>query len=178
MLLLRRGHHPIPSVHGTKRTTATRRRIPKLSKEPESGNGRYSAAYRDADGKCQRERFTRDRKESEQLYRRWVIEHYDDAADIVIRDGSGFKDDLERSLPYIANAFVRHEEGRVRADGAPRMKGTISLRVFDDNRRQIVRILDWCRKRSGKEDLKSKSFRDLLTESDRPPGFAQKELAK
>lgn len=113
----------------------------------------------------QRRRFTRDRKESEQLYRRWVVEHYDDTADIVIRDGSGFKGDMERTLPYIANAFVRHDEGRVRLDGAPRTKGAISLRVFDDNRRQVVNILRWAKDQLG-DRLKRESFRDLFTETD------------
>ncbi len=61
------------------------------------------------------------------MYRRSVIEHYDDHADIVIRDRSDFKDDVERILPYIANAFVQHNEGSVRTDGATRTKGTISV---------------------------------------------------
>ena len=108
--------------------------------------------YRDANGKCQRRRFTRDRKESEQEYRRWVIEHYDDAADIVIRDGSGFKGDPVQTLPHIANAFIKHDEGRVRPDGSARQKGTITLRVFDDNRRQVVSILDWAEERLPMEE--------------------------
>ena len=149
----------------TNRRLATRRRIPKLSKNTEGPKGRYYASYRDADGKCQRRRFTRDRKESEQEYRRWVIEHYDDAADIVIRDGSGFKGESVQTLPHIANAFIKHDEGRVRPDGAARKKGTITLRVFDDNRRQVVSILDWAEKRFG-DRLKSESFSDLFTETD------------
>jgi len=99
------------------------------------------------------------------MYRRWVIEQYDDHAGIVIRDGSGFKGDVERTLPYIANAFVQHEEGRVRTDGATRTKGTISLRVFDDNRHQVVNILTWCQERFG-DRVKRESFRDLLSETD------------
>ncbi len=144
---------------------ATRRRIPKLSENTEGRKGRYYAAYRDADGKCQRRRFSRDRKESEQEYRRWVIEHYDDAADIVIRDGSGFKGDSVQTLPHIANAFIKHDEGRVRPDGAARKKGTITLRVFDDNCRQVVSILDWAEKRYD-DRLKSDAFSDLFTETD------------
>ena len=82
---------------------ATRRRIPKLS-EPDSDTGRFYASYRGPKGTARRERFTRDRKESEQLYRRWVIEHYDDSADIVIRDGSesfGMRR-LVASRPFVA----------------------------------------------------------------------------
>lgn len=149
----------------TNEQLATRRRIPKLSEQPEGPNGRYYTSYRDAKGKCQRQRFSRDRKESEQAYRRWVIEHYDDSADIVIRDGAGRKDALEQTLPYIANAFIKHDEGRVRADGTARKKGTISLRVFDDDRRQVVNILKWAKVRFGNR-LKQESFAALFTETD------------
>ena len=99
---------------------ATRQRIPKLSEKPEPRTGRYYASFRGPNGTARRRRFTKDRKESEPLYRRWVVEHYDDTAGIIIRDGSGFKGDMERTLPYIANAFLRHDEGRVRLDGALR----------------------------------------------------------
>ena len=54
----------------TNERLATRRRIPKLSERLEEPNGRYYSSYRDADGKCQRQRFSRDRKESDQAYRR------------------------------------------------------------------------------------------------------------
>ncbi len=77
---------------------ATRKRIPKLSDKPEPGTGRYYTSFRAASGTARRQRFTKDRKESEQLYRRWVIEHYDDSADIIIRDGSGFNGALERCI--------------------------------------------------------------------------------
>jgi hypothetical protein len=149
----------------TNERLATRHRIPKLSDKPEPGTGRYYASYRSSNGTARRQRFVRDRIESQQMYRRWVIEQYDDHADIVIRDGSGFKDDVERTLPYIANAFVQHNEGSVRTDGATRTKGTISLRVFDDNRRQVVNILTWCQERFG-DRVKRESFRDLLSETD------------
>ena len=81
----------------TNERLATRQRIPKLSEQPEGPNGRYYSSYRDANGKCQRQRFSRDRKESEQAYRRWAIKHYDDSVDIVIRDGTGRKDALEQT---------------------------------------------------------------------------------
>jgi hypothetical protein len=45
------------------------------------------------------------------MYRRWILEQYDNHADIVIRDGSGSKGDAERTLPDIANAFVQHFGG-------------------------------------------------------------------
>jgi len=76
--------------------------------------GRYYASYRDADGKCQRRRFTRDRKGSEQEYRRWVIENYDDTADIVIRDRSGFKGDSVQTLPHTRQSQL-NPAGCVRA---------------------------------------------------------------
>ncbi len=144
---------------------ATRRRLPKLSDTPEQGTGRFYASYRGSNCTARRQRFTKDRKESAQLYRRWVVEHYDDSADIAIRDGSGFKSALEQTLPHIADAFIKHDEGRVRADGVARKKGTISLRVFDDNRRQVVNILKWAKERFG-DRLKQESFADLVTETD------------
>lgn len=143
----------------------TRKRIPKLSEKPEPGTGRYYTSYRAASGSSRRQRFTRDYKESEQLYRRWVIEHYDDSVDIIVRDGSSLNGHLERTLPYIANALIQHDEGRVRPDGLPRTGGTISLRVFHDNRHQVVNILKWCKEHFG-DRLKRESFRDLFTETD------------
>ncbi|MCH8146773.1 MAG: hypothetical protein IH987_02120 [Planctomycetes bacterium] len=88
-----------------------------------------------------RQRFTKDDKESEQLYRRSVIERYDDSVDIIVRDGSALNGYLERTLPSIANTLIQHDEGRVRPDGSPRTGGTISLLVFHDNRHQLVNIL-------------------------------------
>lgn len=144
---------------------ATRRRIPKLSHTPEQGTGRFYASYRGSNDTARRQRFTKDRKEYAQLCHRWVVEHNDNSADIVIRDGSGFKSALEQTLPHFANAFIKHDEGRVRADGLARKKGTISLRVFDDNRRQVINILKWAKERFG-DRLKQESFADSVTEAD------------
>ncbi len=163
---MRRG--PVSGTRGAWQQTHNqqhRKRIPTLSDKPEPGTGRYYTSYRAAGGSARRQRFTKDRKESEQLYRRWVIEHYNDSVDIIIRDGSGFNGTLERTLPYISNALVQHDEGRVRPDGSPRTGGTISLRVFHDNRHQVVNILKWCKERFG-DRLKQNSSRDLLTETD------------
>jgi len=53
----------------------------------------------------------------------------------------------------------------VRPDGARRARGTISLRVFDDNRRQVINILRWCKDRY--EDRLSRTpFDELMTETD------------
>ncbi|MCH7884409.1 MAG: hypothetical protein IIC01_04080 [Planctomycetes bacterium] len=41
-------------------------------------------------------RFTKDRKDSAQLYRRRVIEHLHDLVCIIIRDGSWFNGSMER----------------------------------------------------------------------------------
>ncbi|MCZ6772329.1 MAG: hypothetical protein O7G83_10160 [Proteobacteria bacterium] len=65
----------------------------------------------------------------------------------------------------------QHVEGRVgkaalrSPDGSPRTGGTISLRVFHDNRHRVVTILIWCKERFG-DRLKRDSFRDLFTETD------------
>jgi hypothetical protein len=79
---------------------ATKHCIPKLSEKLAPRTERYYTSFRGPNGSARRQGFTKDHKESEQLYRRWVVETYDDSADIVIRDGSGFKGDLERTLPW------------------------------------------------------------------------------
>ncbi|MDO8630161.1 MAG: hypothetical protein Q7R41_06680 [Phycisphaerales bacterium] len=66
---------------------------------------------------------------------------YDVSTDIVIRDGSGFKGDLERTLPYIANAHVQRDECRVRFDGSARTNATFSLPIINPNRHEVVNIL-------------------------------------
>ncbi len=124
-----------------------KRRIPKLSSKPEPGTGRYYASYRDPAGKPRRQRFSNDRAESELAYHRWVVENYDQSAAIIAPAGNIGKGNINQSLPAIANAYIQHEKQRVRTDGARRAKGTISLRVFDDNRRQVVSILQWCKQR-------------------------------
>jgi len=142
-----------------------KRRIPKLSVNPEPGTMRYYASYRGTDGKPKRKRFTRDRKESEIAYHRWVIENYDQSSRIVANDHDAGKVDFDQSLPVIANAYIQHEKQRVRSDGARRAKGTISLRVFDDNRRQVVNILRWCKDRF-KDRLSRTPLSELMTETD------------
>ena len=70
------------------------------------------------------------------------------------------KANLNQSLPVIANAYIKHEQNRVRADNARRARGTISLRVFDDNRRQVVNILRGCKDRF-KDRLNRVSSRNI-----------------
>ncbi len=142
-----------------------KRRIPKLSVKPEPGTMRYYASYRGSDGKPKRKRFTNDRKESEIAYHRWVVENYDRSSRILANDHDAGKANFDQSLPVIANAYIQHEKQRVRFEGAKRAKGTISLRVFDDNRRQVVNILRWCKDRF-KERLSRTPFSELMTETD------------
>ena len=54
-----------------------------------------------------------------QLYRRWVIEHYDDLVDIIVRDGASLNGNLERTLPHIANALIQHDKGRAGSTDHP-----------------------------------------------------------
>ena len=142
-----------------------KRRIPKLSTKPEPGTLRYYASFRGPDGKPKRKRFTKDRNESELAYHRWVIENYDQSARIIAGDHDAGNANFDQCLPVIANAFIQHEEQRVRSDEARRAKGTISLRVFDDNRRQVVDILRWCKDRF-KDRLRRAPFSELMTETD------------
>ena len=142
-----------------------KRRIPKLSNKPEPGTDRYYTSYRDPAGKPRRKRFSTDRTESELAYHRWVVENYDQTAVIIAGDGDLGKGDINQSLPVIANAYVRHEKERVRPEGARRAKGTISLRVYDDNRRQVVSILRWCKQRYGAR-LGRTPFDQLVTATD------------
>lgn len=81
-------------MHGNKRETRNQARIPKLSEKPAPGTERYYTSFRGPIGSARRQRFIKDHKESELLYRRRVVETYDDSADIVIRYGSWFKGDL------------------------------------------------------------------------------------
>lgn len=126
-----------------------KRRIPKLFDKPEPGAGRYYPCYRGPAGKPKRKRFSTDRTESELAYHRWVVENYNQAAVIISPNGDLGKGKINQSLPAIADAYIQHEKRRVRPEGARRAKGTISLRVFDDNRRQVIRILRWCKQRYG-----------------------------
>ena len=148
-----------------------RNRIPKLSGRPEPGKGKYYAAYRGPNGKPKRKRFSKDRKESERLYRRWVVANYDPDVRIVLGHRAAYKgglprSDAQQSLPYVANALIQHEKGRVREDGGRRARGTISLRAFEDNRKQVDNILDWCEQRFGPERLRHESLATLVTETD------------
>ena len=160
---------PVATCCGIVRLMETRkykkRRIPKLSSKPEPGTKRYYASYRGPDGKTKRKRFTRNRDASEMAYHRWVVENYDPEVKIIGDSLDTSKDNLNQSLPVIANAYIKHEQNRVRADDARRATGTISLRVFDDNRRQVVNILRWC-KDQFKDRLNRVSFNDLMNESD------------
>ena len=142
-----------------------KRRIPKLSTKPEPGTLRYYASFRGPDGKPKRKRFTKDPNESELAYHRWVIENYDQSARIIAGDHDAGNANFDQSLPVIANAFIQHEKQRVRSDEARRAKGTISLRAFDDNRRQVVNILRWCKDRF-KDRLSRTPFSELMTETD------------
>ncbi len=126
-----------------------KRRIPRLSKKPEPGTGRYYASYRDSTGKPRRKRFSADRTESELAYHRWIVENYDQSALIIAANPDLGKGNISQSLPAIANAYIQHEKRRVRPEGGRRARGTISLRVFDDNRRQVISILRWCKERYG-----------------------------
>ncbi len=146
-------------------------RIPKLSDKPEPGKGKYYAAYRGPNGKAKRKRFSKDRKESERLHRRWIVATYDPDVEIVLGNGAAGKGRSEKSgahhsLPYIANALIQHERGRVREDGGRRAGGTISLRVFEDNRKQVDNILEWCEQRFGPERLRYESLATLVSETD------------
>jgi len=148
-----------------RQSQSRKRRIPKLSNKPEPGLGRYYASYRDATGKARRKRFSKDRTESELAYHRWVVENYDQAATIISSDDDLGKGNVNQSLPVIANAYIQHEKRRVRPDDARRAKGTISLRVFDDNRRQVANLLRWCKQRYGPR-LGRTPFDQLVTATD------------
>ena len=142
-----------------------KKRIPVLSKKTEPGNGRYYTSFRDSNGKSKRKRFSKDLEESQLMYHRWIIENYDNSTEIVTRQKTQGKHNFQESLPFIANAFIQHERERVRPDAAKRIRGTISIRVFDDNRRQVINILKWCKTRY-KDQLSQSSFQNLMTETD------------
>ncbi len=84
---------------------------------------------------------------------------------IIAANGHLGKGDISQSLPAIANAYIQHEKRRVRPEGSRRAKGTISLRVFDDSRRQVISILRWCKQRYGIR-LGPTPFEHLVTATD------------
>lgn len=139
-------------------------RIPKLSDKPEGHTGRYYTSLRGPTGKPKRVRFAKDRRESEKLYRRWVVEKYDDDAKIIIgnQPSSSDKPDQDTSLWHIANEYLDHEELRVRPDGSPRKRGTIDILTFHDNSQQVRNIVAWCKQRFGKRVAQA-SFANLIT---------------
>jgi len=125
-----------------------KRRIPQLSEKPEVTSRRYYTFFRDEGGRPRRKRFSTDRRASGITYHRWVVESYDQASTVITNEGpDGTATDT--SLPVIANAYVQHEKHRVRPENSRRTKGTISFRVFHDERKHIVNILSWCRERYG-----------------------------
>ena len=63
---------------------------------------------------------------------------YDDSVSIVTRHGSGFNVALERTAPYIANAFVQHDEDRVRQRDRP---GRAVRSACGFRRQEHVRLL-------------------------------------
>jgi integrase len=149
-----------------KKITENRKtRIPKLSIKPEANTGRYYTSFRTADGKSRRQRFTKDANESQMLYHRWIIEHYDKSVKIISEEQNNFNNNFQLSLPVIANSYVKYEKERVRKDDAKRIRGTISIRVFNDNRCQVVNILRWCKDHFN-ERLTKKPFDELFTETD------------
>jgi hypothetical protein len=79
-----------------------KRRIPKLSAKPEPGTRRYYASYRGPDGKSKRQRFTKDPKESEIAYHRWVVENYDQSSRIITNNNESSNVNLDQSLPVCA----------------------------------------------------------------------------
>ena len=83
-----------------------KRRIPKLSAKSEPGTMRYYASYRGPDGKPKRKRFSKDRKESEIAYHRWVVENYDQSPGILTSDNGAVKANIDQSFPIIANAYI------------------------------------------------------------------------
>ena len=56
-------------------------------------SGRWQVRYRDPAGKPRRQRFSKDRTESELAYHRWVVENYDQSAAIIAPDGNIGKGD-------------------------------------------------------------------------------------
>ncbi len=86
MLLVRQCQHPRPSVHGNRRKTGNQAPYTKALRETGPWTDRSYTSYRAASGSVRRKRFTKDRKESEQLCHRWAIEHYDNSVDIIVRD--------------------------------------------------------------------------------------------
>ena len=140
-----------------------RNRIPKLA-GPEKHTAKFYASFRDADGRAQKIRFTRDRKESERLYRRWIVENYDNTT-IISQEELEDKQGFIACLPLIADAYVQAQAKRVRPDEAPRKQGTISVTQFYAIKKFAVNVVAWMHEHFG-ERLGITSFSDLVDAED------------
>jgi integrase len=129
-----------------------RLRFPKLSTKPDS-TGRYYAAYRDADDKCQKKRFSSDRADSKTAYRTWLRINYRQIAPVVnegpAEEPPDVKGATKTAMPSIVVAYVDYQRGRVRPDGVKRSRGLIELPEAEAIKGQIMLIANWAKARFG-----------------------------
>ena len=127
-----------------------RNRVPKLSQKPDS-SGRYYVAFRGADGKPTRVRFTRSRKDSLPQYRRWLRANYgkDRTETGELITVTTPEEPTAATLKAVIAAYIAAEEDRVRPDEAERTQGTVGIDQFWDIRYQALQIGKWAKEHFG-----------------------------
>jgi integrase len=71
------------------------------------------------------------------------------------------KDMVKGSLLHVATDVLKFDEGRTRADGSARTRGTIHSRVRLNRRKMLLDFLEFMNERHGQGCLKSKTLADL-----------------
>lgn len=157
-----------------------RRRIPKLSPQPEKATGRYYTSYRNKDGQPRRKRFTRDHDESLRLYEAWVRDY--------IGQSENSNEPVDgTSWPGLATQFLHREQQRVRLDDISRPRGTISMQEYENIERMHKIMVDWARRRWGHEKVaqtpldllvQQSDYEDLLLWLAKDEGYSDSRLRK
>lgn len=153
-----------------------KKKLPQLSQNPEKRSGRYFTAYRDRNGVPQKERFTRDRRESEVLYAQWIAANYSPDGHLLAQpvglEGAighnGTGDDhtsIITSLPHIVDAYLQFQKARIRPEGATRQRGTIGAEQYVEIEYITRLVFEWLVDRF-KDRIKSTPFDRLIQPSD------------
>lgn len=149
-----------------------KKRLPQLSIKPDS-KGKYYAGYRDHEGRCQKERFSRELAESQVLYARWVAANFDDDGYLMAQPVYQDSPATERhaailtSWPHIVDGYLDYQMARRRPAGAKRARGTIAPEGYEEAKYLLKLITKWMAERFKEEDgLRTRPFQDLMVIND------------
>jgi len=154
-----------------------KKRLPKLSQAPEKRSSRYFAAYRDHGGVPQKQRFTRDRGESEVLYAQWIAAHYGPDGHLLAQpiqllmdavDQDGNQTDhasIVTSMPHIVDAYLQFQRARIRPDGVARQRGTIGAEQYVEIEYITKLVFSWLTERFA-DRIRTTPFDRLIQPND------------